>query len=747
MAAKIKEGMTGGQVADIIEQNFENLEDKFQQLSDQFDHTKEDLQRTLDEYQEQVDDAYGSLITKTDEEDTTTDKGKIKLKDRAYDPDNFSGKGYKILRKNIVCNTETKEAKNILTQDMINEANTVYEIRYDFDLNGQEITIPNNCVLKFNGGSLRNGLINGNNINISSSPIQIFYNINFADEITFANNYAYSEWLNKDIKKTLELFNIVNFIGNYVIDEPIEISSYDKWYKLIFENNSNFSVNENAVLDYVFIFRTYCNYQILGSINHGNLFKRHIITGPGNINLSGRCGFINCVRYDGDNEDIRDIGLNIYNIQINGIGKSIDKELKTGNGVSVASSSIITNVQLNTNRLATDRSNEYNIPYVVLRLNGGDHKINRLTIITPYIGIGSIAGDSVLNDVHVWGAPKIAFNVVGRSTFINCYADYAYIHYKINGIIPINILKTIGIGDSSSNEQCLLGFRNHSELLRAGGIVTFSSSSNKSKFSITGIVDEETDSIKEKVNIVPTTLDIKSIDDIELFKVNPNLNITLSDDDFIWIPICIVSRTFPKCSFIIKPDGTNSQICYVEANLADNIFYFKSNSNIDLNDCFKTELVNISNTNYWKVWYKLKHNCALEIKDCFAFLCNQATGNINTELTGDYTSVVPINVAFLSGATINRPLLTSKNIGQYYFDNVLKKPIWWNGTSWVNSEGNNADSTPITSGTFANKPTGVDAGYAYFCTDKQTTEGTSNGIMIYYKGNNVWVDALGRVIS
>jgi hypothetical protein len=30
MAAQIKEGMTGGQVADIIEQNFENLEDKFQ---------------------------------------------------------------------------------------------------------------------------------------------------------------------------------------------------------------------------------------------------------------------------------------------------------------------------------------------------------------------------------------------------------------------------------------------------------------------------------------------------------------------------------------------------------------------------------------------------------------------------------------------------------------------------------------------------------------------------------------------
>ena len=166
MAAQIKEGMTGGQVADIIEQNFENLENKFQQLSDQFDHTKEDINRTLDEYQSQVDNAYGSIVAQVDEEDTTTDKGKIKFKDRAYEPDKFSGKGYKILRKNIVCNTETGESKNILTQDMINEPNTVYEIRYDFDLNGETINIPEGCTLKFEGGCLSNGTVVLNNTRV-----------------------------------------------------------------------------------------------------------------------------------------------------------------------------------------------------------------------------------------------------------------------------------------------------------------------------------------------------------------------------------------------------------------------------------------------------------------------------------------------------------------------------------------------------------------------------------------------------
>ena len=100
------------------------------------------------------------------------------------------------------------------------------------------------------------------------------------------------------------------------------------------------------------------------------------------------------------------------------------------------------------------------------------------------------------------------------------------------------------------------------------------------------------------------------------------------------------------------------------------------------------------------------------------------------------------------GITSNRPIFDNNiNRGFEYFDTTLNKPIYWTGTKWVDSEGNDADSTPITSGTFDDKPTGVGVGYAYFCTDRQTTEGSTNGIMIYYKGSDTWVDALGRVVS
>ena len=39
-----------------------------------------------------------------------------------------------------------------------------------------------------------------------------------------------------------------------------------------------------------------------------------------------------------------------------------------------------------------------------------------------------------------------------------------------------------------------------------------------------------------------------------------------------------------------------------------------------------------------------------------------------------------------------RPLLTIENIGYMMFDEVLRKPIWWNGENWVDAIGNPIDT-------------------------------------------------------
>ena len=215
--------------------------------------------KRLGKMQEEINQEVSSL-SPVDEEDLTrsyNDNGRsvTKFADRSYSPQNFSGKGYKILRKNIkpvslavtkiivsavptsdgymsfiingveshvvvVTSSDTTtdkvadkiaakfgetmteyevskysstitltrkfggevstassfsavntgasctitdstkiELRNILTPAMINQPNTIYEIRYDFDLNGGTINVPENCTLKFEGGSLNNGFI------------------------------------------------------------------------------------------------------------------------------------------------------------------------------------------------------------------------------------------------------------------------------------------------------------------------------------------------------------------------------------------------------------------------------------------------------------------------------------------------------------------------------------------------------------------------------------------------------------
>ena len=104
-----------------------------------------------------------------------------------------------------------------------------------------------------------------------------------------------------------------------------------------------------------------------------------------------------------------------------------------------------------------------------------------------------------------------------------------------------------------------------------------------------------------------------------------------------------------------------------------------------------------------------------------------------------------------AGPTAKRPEHTIDNKsltkGTIYRDTDICKTIMWDGNKWVEEDG----ATPGVkrSGTFSDKPAAANiyVGFKYFCTDKQTVEGATAGIEIIHKGNDVWVDALGRVIS
>ena len=292
--------------------------------------------KRLGKMQEEINQEVSSL-SPVDEEDLTrsfNENGRsvTKFADRLYSPQNFSGKGYKILRKNIkpvslaiteivvssvptsdgymsfiingveshvdvvtssdtttdkvadkivakltetmteyevskdastitltrkfggevstassfsavntgascsITDSTKKELRNILTPIMMNQPNTIYEVRYDFDLNGETIEMQEGCTLKFEGGLIANGEIIYNKTYIDVLNSGIFKNVVVSG--TLRNNIAYSDWfctnkdgINDDSTALQNFLNcsagklIVNK-GNYHINNTLKLPAY-----------------------------------------------------------------------------------------------------------------------------------------------------------------------------------------------------------------------------------------------------------------------------------------------------------------------------------------------------------------------------------------------------------------------------------------------------------------------------------------------------------------------------------------
>lgn len=285
----------------------------------------------------------GDVTNLPDEEDLTsvsTIDGRevMKLNDRAYEPSNFSGKGYKILRKNIKkfdiptvsivvsyaptssgdititvndkvttinldSTTDTTPAivatkiaaalksslddydvsvssnritltrhndssvlpssvnvgntsavitmadgvnknvrKNVLTQGMINKSNTIYEIKYDFDLNSAIISIPKGCLLVFNGGSFSSGVLYGQDTRLKYDST-IFYHITIDGSWKVPKIYSY-------LYGNIEEDNLYNLLAlqNESIYNYIYISG-DKEYVVTPRNLGGMTIKSNCTVE------------------------------------------------------------------------------------------------------------------------------------------------------------------------------------------------------------------------------------------------------------------------------------------------------------------------------------------------------------------------------------------------------------------------------------------------------------------------------------------------------------------
>ena len=171
---------------------------------------------------------YSFQDAQADEEDITQNQSSVlKFKDKEYDEADFSGLGRTYLRKNIV------NGVNILSQDMINNPNTIYHIQYDYNLNGQTITIPEGCVLRFNGGTISNGELKGNLLNEYLKPEWFGAKGDNSVNDSIAFQMAINLCNNSNTCKTIKLGQKHYLLDNIILYSYITLEGADKYNTIL----------------------------------------------------------------------------------------------------------------------------------------------------------------------------------------------------------------------------------------------------------------------------------------------------------------------------------------------------------------------------------------------------------------------------------------------------------------------------------------------------------------------------------
>lgn len=697
-----------------------------------------------------------------DDEDIASVDNMLKFKDREVNSANFQSKGYIIIRKNL--RLVNGVVKNILTQNMINKPNTIYEIRYDFDLNGETIEVQEGCTLKFEGGSLKNGKIIGNETKLENL-YKSFYNIKL--ENTYAdviNEFTIDRNLFKDdVSYLAQLISIpcgkLIFTTSY--EFTISISSY---FALNFKSNSNidfsnstFSLVANNLSNYA-IFNIagvhnvkISNFSIIGDVRthigdsgewghgiHISNSSENIVINNANIHECWGDG-IDIIEYEHSNEELigpprnilidsckcyrnRRQGISIesgQNIRILNSEFRYTGEIKftsPGSGLDIEPFSyknkyFVQNIIIQ-NCVITDNVKNSNIE------NKAEVKILANTNTDVHFGYNNITIDScILGYTEI----KDTYGVLLKNSkceSVTCYngdtldvlnneIKLFFIQEWLRANIRENLIDSkdnIGIGWRPTTTFTVLGNK-------VSGII---------KDNIINSYTKEPIIIGSSIDFISNTVYNYSIDDLKSTNINwESIGKILNNTFFIGTTINIV---IPHRDNDLSPIISNN--VFIDTNMTINISH-------PLSSGYDISIIN----NYTDRSYL--YNVISAVGSIYAFGNNKKTTNrtihgngeiivskdneIPRIIISDGVNLFPIGLvdairnasAFYNSHLEGR----SKTICNGYA-NDIEIPVFWNGTSWVGYDGKDAKarfgttlSRPILENKTKNK------GYLYFDTD------------------------------
>jgi hypothetical protein len=871
-----------GLVQEISDNLLAQVNDKVQELSNKVDNQKNEVDAARDEAIEAIKKSIinfnaqrvtpemlsestlqlinssggGTVINIADDEDlysTNEVTSVLKFKNKDYVPENFSGLGRIYLRKNIQLN------KNVLTQEMINTANTRYIIQYDYDLNEETITIPEGCVLDFQGGSISNGTITGADTTLQGDDI-LFRNIKIAGSFY---NLSPSFFYDKDFsvfKSCIEnsLDSEVDFKGNtYTIHkyEGYEIRRGNCEIK-----NFNLVIDENS--EHIFILLRFFS----------NNISIHSFTIEGNNKCTRGLSFENA-KY-----------IKIYDGIINNIGNADVRNTAAIEFLGNCSFSHVENMTINSVQALSNASGisiSYKKDKFSSFINIENCSIKNINSPEDADGIAVVelsADSKFYNTYHSFSNlyfencnkralklacsyPRVKNIICENGTFGQACIDFFGDYVVLDGLVTNNLtitssLNCIFLHDYTiANIKNIKALNNNITFDKFNALIYDASSQAESILNLENIETDYNVLIRNYVAAENKTLSIKNVRLIAgyhySFVDNPyniakieNLFIDKSKlSDYWWglfdsLPSVLVSMSclfniapikYKNCNYKTQYYSSQSgeklltlvnndkrvtfaddlsyptKVYYKYYNIGDEIELptgkikcntppseddrvgkwdvisinskdiqtlkeFIDKPNVYTFDFNKFDLYNKSITKLiskggWYAFAKLKEGSAgfvtfskkwgngkpspVIVSFSYGFHSDLKLIGGNSQLDNDISHFrinkidTDVFLEFRYHGSLPNTFLIN-------ISNCVTNTELFEVTESI-SDGEIVKELCTfefrTSGEFSEKPNGAPIGFAYFCTDKQTSEGSTNGIMIYSKGNNVWVDALGRVIS
>lgn len=647
--------------------------------------------------------------------------GQIEEANRAYDTSTFSGLGYRILRKNIQNN------KNILTQSMINMPNNVYQIRYDFDLNGATINLPANSVLQFVGGSIKNGTIIGQNTKIRTDKIAFKSNIKLKGSFIGDVRTSWFEIDSTDCTDTLDsIFNV--FKGyNIIIDEGIyNISTKNlprediptQYSIFILNSNTNVILNGTIKL----LSNDLTNYQIFRLYNIDNV----IISGNGSIvgdvethtGTTGEWGHgisISSSRHI----TVKDIsiskcwgdGITIASYSEDNLSKdiTIDNIVSTYNrrlGVSLISGDGIKFINSTTEGNGTINGTA---PKMGLDIEPNPNEtLNHILVDNCLIkdkGTCYIPSTASIEDIDYkiiiqnCNIPS-QFNISGPCTFKGNRVRFAY----------ISNVRYAEIQDNHIYENLIFAGNDSTPITNTKVVGNNITPLNNAAHNAAIVFDGSAVTL-DKVTFVNNTIDLTKKSNIALQKgspVNGRLNIencvilgNKAEQQVYWTAGNIINSLIDSdCINIFNANSVEGS----EVNFIGNtIIYYRENPFVIRDNITVNYNINIINNNIIPIGYTAT--------DLINYVSHTFAGTIKS-LGNNFLGKDPSTV----GTYANKPTLTGSQIGRIYYMTDNSIPAFWNGEAWRDANGYPALKKKGTTAERPAIPSGNYSGYTYYDT-------------------------------